>query len=235
MCSNSKKRIRTLYNYTIDGAPIHYRPNVRDLGVIVDEQLTFRDHYSNIIRRAYRSLGYNYRTCKEFNCIDSLKTLYYALVRSGLEYASQVWSPFVAKHKHAIERVQRKFTSFLYFKLRRQRQEYEDRLVTLSLRSLEDRRLLLDTLYLHRVTHCQTDSSGCDLQQRTSVYNLRTAPTFEEKSVRTVAGRWTNPTNRLLHTYNALAANLEISIFDSTLPRFKKAVITELEQRRTSN
>ena len=53
------------------------------------------------------------RICKDVKNVQTRRTLYCALVRSKLEYASNVWSPYRIKHKLLIENVQRRATRFI--------------------------------------------------------------------------------------------------------------------------
>lgn len=63
----------------------------RDLGVIIDTKLNFASHKSSLISKASSTLGFVKRFCYNVNNIQTLKTLYYALVQSILEYCSVVW------------------------------------------------------------------------------------------------------------------------------------------------
>ena len=68
----------------------------KDLGVIFDEKLIFRDHISKKAALANRNLGLIFRS---FTYIDKAMflNLYKSLVRPHLEYATSVWSPMYKK------------------------------------------------------------------------------------------------------------------------------------------
>ena len=74
------------------------------LGVIIDQNLTFRDYINSKANTANRNLGIIFRT---FRYIDQemFLNLYKSLVRPHLEYATPVWSPFYKKDKIIIENV----------------------------------------------------------------------------------------------------------------------------------
>ena len=86
----------TGYTYTMqtDNGPqaIEKVANEKDLGVIIDSKLTFRDHISAKVNLANRNLGIIFRT---FTYLDTemFMALYKALVRPHLEYATVIWSP----------------------------------------------------------------------------------------------------------------------------------------------
>ncbi len=65
-----------------------------------------------------------------------------------LEYNSTVWNPHLVKHIDVLERVQRRFTKRLPGL---QSFDYESRLTTLHLRSLEERRLHNDLLMCYKI------------------------------------------------------------------------------------
>ena len=88
----------------------------KDLGVIFDCQMKFTQHFDAIIKKAFRMLGFLIRTSRYFSCIESLLILYKTLVCCQLEYASIVWSPTIKTHIDAIEKIQRRFTKFVYRK-----------------------------------------------------------------------------------------------------------------------
>ena len=58
-------------------------------------------------------LGLIKRQAPEFNDKAALKTLFTALVRSKLEYCSQVWAPYYNGAIESIEHIQERFLKFL--------------------------------------------------------------------------------------------------------------------------
>ena len=116
---------------------------VRDLGVILDSELTFVEHYNNIIFKASNMLGFIKRFSFHFNDPYTIKTLYVTYVRPLLEYCSVVWAPYQDTHKDRIESVQKQF---LLYALRRlgwnsfRLPSYESRCMLIKIDSLEKRR-----------------------------------------------------------------------------------------------
>ena len=89
----------------------------KDLGVTLDTSLQFSHHLDNVINKAFQMLGFIKRCTQDFTSTIALKTLYCALVRPHLEYASCVWSPFYGVHIDALQRVEHKFLKQIAYKL----------------------------------------------------------------------------------------------------------------------
>jgi hypothetical protein len=93
--------------------------------------------------KSARMLGFIKRISKEFSDPYMYKTLYVAFVRSGLEYASCVWSLHQEVHSARIERIQ---NNFIIFALRglgwtiQPLPPYESRCLLLGLEVLSDRK-----------------------------------------------------------------------------------------------
>lgn len=114
--SFTRARNYTRNSYKVDDTPMVRVEEVRDLGVRLNTELHFRDHIASICRKAYRNLGFVLRRVQRFS-IAAIVTLYNALVRSQLEWNAIIWAPYEAKYKLMLERVQNKFTRYLYLRL----------------------------------------------------------------------------------------------------------------------
>lgn len=112
MISYSRARAPLRCPYELDGALIPRLNNIRDLGVEMVPELTFRNHIVTVCSKAFKSLGFILRNCKELNNISSLRILYNALVRSYLE--AIIWNPHKVKYSLMVEKLQNKFTRFLF-------------------------------------------------------------------------------------------------------------------------
>ena len=77
--------------YVLNDALLESVTEIRDLGVLLDSQLTFRNHINNIVQVGLRNLGFITRNSKQFTPW-TFKLLYCSIVRSGLEYASVAWA-----------------------------------------------------------------------------------------------------------------------------------------------
>lgn len=108
----SRSKNPMAYSYDLNGVLLSRVDQIKDLGVILDSKLTFKQHVSYIVDKASKSLGLMFRITKSFTDIYCLKTLYCALVRSTLEYCSTVWSPYYQNGVLRIESIQRRFVRF---------------------------------------------------------------------------------------------------------------------------
>src|SRR3978361_1267107 len=90
-----------------------------------------------------------------------MKTLYFAFVRSRLEYASLIWCPYYDVHTGSLERVHRKFLKFLAFcydETYPVRGFPQDLLLErFSLPALEQRRGSFSLVFLYKLLHGRRD------------------------------------------------------------------------------
>ena len=85
----------------------------KDLGVTTTDNFNWNSHTDIIVPKANRMLGLIKRTCRGLDDTKTLRTLYWALVRSNVEYCSVVWSPYTKKNIEKVEKVQRRATEFI--------------------------------------------------------------------------------------------------------------------------
>ena len=89
----SRKADLKIFNYSLIGGTVLDNPDsIRDLGILFSHDLSFAEHFKNVISRAFRSLGLIQRTVRLFNDTNTLRLLYCTLVRRILEYGSLFWS-----------------------------------------------------------------------------------------------------------------------------------------------
>jgi len=89
----NKDSVYTIPHKVQESVIIESRNTVRDLGVIFDEKLTFRDHIHCKINMAYKMVGLIKRNFKYLS-ISSFVLVYKNLVRSQLDYCNSVWTPY---------------------------------------------------------------------------------------------------------------------------------------------
>ena len=121
----------------------------KDIGVYIDEHLTFETHIVTKVNKANSVMGIIRRS---FTFLDEemFVLLFRALVRPILEYAQSVWSPYLKKHIDMIENVQRRSTKVIPgFK----NLTYEERLRKLKLPTLKYRRLRGDMIEVYKILH----------------------------------------------------------------------------------
>lgn len=129
----------------------------KDLGVIIDSDLSFEKHASEKINKANSIVGLIRRT---FVSLDEVifRSLFTALIRPILEYANQVWCPYKIKDITAIENVQRRATR-LVPSLRDL--SYSDRLKKLNLPTLAYRRSRGDMIETYKILQGVYDDDVC--------------------------------------------------------------------------
>lgn len=120
-----------------------------DLGIIVTSTLKWDLQVASVARKANSLL---YRSRKAFACmsLNLMRKIITTYLSPILEFASPAWSPYLCKDIDAIERVLRR-ASEVPPQLRSQ--DYYQRLATLRLNTLEQRRTASDMTETYKILH----------------------------------------------------------------------------------
>lgn len=224
--SYSRKRVPVLYGYSVGSEYLARVDSIRDLGVTFDCRLTFTAHVQDIVSRANRALGFVLRNSSNFSSEMTFKLLFNVYVRSILEYCSIVWGPLYNVHNIAIEKVQKRFLRFLNY---RRTGTYDRTVRTVSLLStfgmqtLAVRREAAAIIFIYKLMHGLTDSSGllAELQFRVPSRSSRQTELFYLPLCRSNSA--TNaPLFRSCTLVNALVTDTEVDLFQWPLGRLRR-------------
>ena len=140
----------------------------KDLGVLVDSKLSFKDQVSQVALKGNRVLGIVRRTFVSLDA-DTILFLFKGLIRPILEYGQAAWSPYHLGEQRKLESVQRRATKMIPgFR----NMSYRERLTKLKLPTLAHRRrrgdmidvlkylILYDTVTQHNLFYLAQRRSG---------------------------------------------------------------------------
>ena len=103
---------------------------LRDLGVLISDDLSWSAHYDLLCSRAYKILGLLRRVFNNVFAIAAKKHLYISLVRSQLTYCSVVWRPHLIKDITTLEKIQRRASKYILSDFS---SDYKSRLTSLNM------------------------------------------------------------------------------------------------------
>ena len=137
---------RPHWNYKLGDCIINSSEKEKDLGIIVQRDLSPANHVNKVVGEAYGLLN---RIKLAFNYMseEMLVKIIKSMVRPRLEYAAVVWSPHHKKDIQKLEKVQRVATKMIPG-LREL--TYEERLMRLELPTLRDRRERGDMIMMYK-------------------------------------------------------------------------------------
>jgi hypothetical protein len=141
---NSSKFTR---DYFLEDNCISNVSTCKDLGIIIDQRLTFTSHINSIVTRAHARASLIHK-CFLSRDRTTLTRAFCMYVRPMLEYACSLWLPHHIAYIRKIESVQRRFTKRFPGLAE---YNYSSRLALLDLDSLELRRLRQDLILVYKI------------------------------------------------------------------------------------
>jgi hypothetical protein len=224
--SFTRNRDKINFSYQIDGVNLDVVKEVRDLGIIFDDRLSFVNHVTDVSGRAMKSLGFMLRTVSGFKNVNTLKLLFITTVRSILEYNSPIWSPCFTIHKKNLERIQKKFLRYVNFVLNIPRIDlnYDFLYALVQLEKLESRRVQSDLMFLFKIINglCDSPNLVAEVGLRVGNRSTRNNNTFYiDNSFNTTYLR--NSVVPRLH-YLGNQHLTDIDIFCTSLQSFKQKI-----------
>jgi hypothetical protein len=240
---NVRKCVKIVYTRNITRVihSIYYIKNeklanvecVRDLGVTLDRGITFKDHTTEVIRKAKRTLGFIIRNSKNFKNIQTLTVLYFAIVRSNLEFASLIWNPYSATLSEDLEKIQKRFLKYLYFKTFEyypSELAYSELLQGFGIHTLEKRRSVASLLFLYDILRGRIQEPALLSKININVprVNSKCTLTFRPPTSRTNLLKY-SILHRACHLYNKICnsnPDLHIDIFHEPRLAFQKILMS---------
>ena len=148
LCTITRKRNPIIYDYNMRGKALKRVEAQRDLGVLITCDARFNEHIYAQVNKANKMLGFIRRSLssRSDQFLPTFRSLYVALVRSHLEYASEIWSPKSVTLIKLIEGVQRRATRLLLPNL-----TYNERLQQLNLLPLVYQREVKDITTFYKL------------------------------------------------------------------------------------
>ncbi|XP_077984051.1 uncharacterized protein LOC144438765 [Glandiceps talaboti] len=135
------------HKYTMNDKPLNSVTEEKDLGVLIHNSLKTSHHCAAAAKKANRTLGIIKRNISHKSKFVIMK-LFNSLVRPHIEYAVQFWNPHYKKDIDLLEKIQRRATKLIP-ELRNL--SYADRLRTLNITTLEERRRRGDLIQVFRL------------------------------------------------------------------------------------
>ena len=148
----------------MNGIKIVQTCDVQDLGITVDDTLTWRLHINKMVKKAHSRAWLCMRALGFHAYIKAKRTCFITMVRSILEYCSVIWSTSFKYLIIAIENIQRRATNYILSNPKMPSPlhiNYKERLLTLNLLPLTYRRELIDLQHFLK-TWNSPDKLGLD-------------------------------------------------------------------------
>jgi hypothetical protein len=144
-----EKRTQNKIDFKIGGYILPVVSEIKDLGVLIDNQLDFSAHIKGVVSKAKQRIYLLFKCFNSRNMSLLLKA-YNSYILPLFDYCSTVWSPTKLCDIDLLENVQRNFTKRLQGM---EEVSYEERLLKCGLESLELRRLRKDLALCYQIVN----------------------------------------------------------------------------------
>ena len=149
----TRKTKPILSSYKLDNTALELYAAEKDLGVWISKDLTRYKQVNEQSSRANKMLGYLKKNTRFILRTEVRRTLYLALGKPHLGYATQIWAPQSIELIVKLERIQRRATKFLLKLPYSSNISYKSRLQTLNLIPICYWHELLDLTFFFKLTH----------------------------------------------------------------------------------
>jgi hypothetical protein len=152
-----KKRVaKDPVQCTVNGVTLNSVPVVRDLGIMINDDLCCTEQISEMQIKSFRLSNLILRILKTKK-LDLFKKAFHSLILPTLEYGSVIWNPNYVKDVNSIEIVLRRFTKRAQAKCGYPSESYQNRLKRWGMHTLEYRRLGIDLTWVYKIVYGYID------------------------------------------------------------------------------
>ena len=217
-------RLNRNIDYKLYGQKLRVTESEKDLGVIVNSDMKFKDQVASAAKKANKTLGMIKRNFEYVNK-DAFEVLYGTLVRPQLEYAVHLWSPYQIGLREKLEQLQRRATKLVR---NIKYKSYDERLCTLNLMSTLDRRERGDMIMTYNILNDRVEMDArfmkINTESRTRGHTMNLKINRSKIEIRRNFF-----SNRIKKTWNGLSQE---TINSKTIDAFKRAYDQEKRLNR---
>ena len=112
------KNGRVVHDYSISGTKINNATSIKDLGIIIDNKLSFSNHLQYIKTKANKTLYFLKFNSKHFDDFDAFRTLYYSYLFPILSYGSVIWNVFNKQQIYELDKIVHRYLRFVAYHTR---------------------------------------------------------------------------------------------------------------------
>lgn len=219
----SRAKNPKLHVYTMKGSILKRNKEIKDLGILFQPDLSFKNHVDCITSRSYKLLGFIKRATYDFKNIQVIKNLYNSLLRSHLEFGSAIWNPSIKNLKQIIETIQNKFIKYIYYKKHNKSPgfvHYEPFRREFDIPKLEHRRIQRSLIFLYKILNGDLDSAYLLSQVSLYIPDHRVRP----KQITFYVNKTNGIINNVCAMFNVFNDIIPLDIFGSSLNKFRNAI-----------
>ena len=132
-----------------NGNLIRIKPQIRDLGVVIADDLLWSSHVDRIIANCRKQSAWILRTFSKRD-IKTMRTLWISLLRPIVDYCSPIWSPHPTNYG-MIDRLESILRSFTKKVDNLHNLPYDERLKEMKLSSIQRRHERYKMLYIYKI------------------------------------------------------------------------------------
>ena len=111
-CAKNRGQVRHDWQIKIRGEIINQVENIKFLGIILDERLSWKEHVRYISTKLAKSIGILGKA-KKYICKKLLLSLYYSFIYPHLNYVVPVWGNCAQIHLKSVVKMQKKAVRFI--------------------------------------------------------------------------------------------------------------------------
>lgn len=205
-----------IFDYSLGHTILRRVETVRDLGVTMDQCLTFNDHINTVVKESLQLFALTRRFGRDFDDPHAILTIYTNLVRTKLDFASVVWRPQYDIHVQRLEAIQRKFVKFALRNLgwtREQMPDYDELCRLVDIDSISNRHQIADIVFFCNILSGRIRSTLLydRLCFNTSPVSLRRRRVFDPP-LRSRNYTRHEPTARFMNDFNRLQDVISINM-----------------------
>ncbi|MEL7079430.1 MAG: reverse transcriptase family protein [Cyanobacteria bacterium J06582_2] len=144
-----KKITPTPTYYDPQGNPIETKNLIKDLGILISNDLSWSPHIDKIISECRKQTAWILRTFTKRDIL-TMRSLWISLVRPIIDYCSPLWSP-PPKSYGCIDKLEGVLRSFSKHVENLQDKNYNERLKALNLQSIQRRHERYKIIYVYKI------------------------------------------------------------------------------------